>query len=160
MPHDSHVRRAAELARFQADDPLGGPFWDGELSRGVPQPPMRPLLPEGVAPELEALLYQLVWAADCAEYTDANLNARQYLKAAGHVELAARALLGPDGLERWPAVLVRDLAAAAALNLSEFVPAMGMFPPHPEVAADFVWDIHHENPVGDPDELGRRKLTS
>jgi hypothetical protein len=172
MGDDPHVVQAAKLARFQAHDPDGGPYYTGPLSEGVPQPPKQPLLGalQGRAPELEALMCALVWAADCAEFTDANNNARKYRQAAGHVELAARAQLGPEGLTRWPAVYVRDLAAAAHLDLAALVPAMGMLPPHPgapsghpggaTVTAHFEWDIHHEHPVADPVDLGRRKLTS
>jgi hypothetical protein len=158
-----HVQHAAALARFRAHDADGGPYYTGPLSDGVPQPPRQPLLPalQGEVPELEALQYELVWAADCAEFTDANNNSRKYRQAAGHVELAARAWLGPEGLTRWPAVFVRDLAAAAHLDLETLVPAMGTFPPTAGgVFARFAWDIHHENPVSDPDDLGRRKLIS
>ena len=103
---------------------------------------------------LEALRSELVAAAERS-------GSRQLLQAAGHVELAMRALLGPEGLERWPAVLVRDLAAAAGLDLAALVPAMGMLPPTESgVFASFAWDVHHENPVSDPEELGRRELTS
>lgn len=160
-----HVQRAVALARFEVHDPDDGPFRHEPLSENVPQTPRTPLIPAlGPGPEaqaLEALQYQLVWAADCAEYSDALNDSRQFLRAAGHVDLAARALLGLEGLQRWPAVLVRDLAAAAGLELAALVPALGMLPPTESgVFASFAWDVHHENPVDDPDDLGRRALTS
>ena len=155
-----HVRRAVALARFEAHED-GGPFRHAPLSRGRSAAAAAPMFPVPVHAALETLQHQLVWAADCAEYSDATNNARQYLQAAGHVDLAARALLGPDGLEQWPPVLVRDLAAATGLDLSTLVPAMGMLPPNGAgVSASFAWDMHHENPVSDPDDLGRRELIS
>lgn len=36
---------------------------------------------------LDPLQRELVWAADCAEFTDANLNCAQFLRAAGHLDL-------------------------------------------------------------------------
>jgi hypothetical protein len=147
---EAHVKQAAALARFQTRE-RGGPFWHGDLSTGVPRPPKRPVLPAGddeLTQALEELAYQLVWAADCAEFTDATNNARQFLQAAGHVAEASRPTVG-------------DLAAAYGLDLNEHVPAMGMFPPSTSgVFAEFAWDIHHENPITDPEQLARRALTS
>ena len=124
----------------------------------MPKPPVGPLLPvlgdDELSWALEALQAELVWAADCAEYTDAVNNARQYRRAAGHVELAARAVAGSAGLEPWPARLVRELAAATGLDLATLVPAMGMFPPGIGVQATFAWDVHHEAPITDPQRLG------
>ncbi len=79
---------------------------------------------------LEGLTRQLVWAAG------ATGNARQYLHAAGHVDLAARAALGEPGLVFDPPRYVRDLLAAVD------DPA--------RVTYQYRWDIYHEAPVTDP----------
>jgi len=103
-----HVEHAVALARFQARDPAGGPFRHEPLSPAVPQRPTGPMFPAlaairgdaGLDPlldALEALQTELVWAADCAEFTDANLNAAQFLRAAGHLDLAAQAALALAG---------------------------------------------------------------
>ena len=96
---------------------------------------------------LEALTHQLVWAADCAEFTDATGNARQFLHAAGHVDLAARAALalaGPgSGWCSTRAWYVPRLGIARALD-----------DPLRRRPYQFRWDIHHEEPVTDP-ALGR-----
>ncbi len=139
------MERAAALARFQAHAEYGGPFRHEALSDGVPQPPIGPMYPAfaHVSGELydalEHLTHQLVWAADCAEFTDATGNARQYLSAAGHVDLAARAALalaGPElGLVLDPPRYVRDLAAVAELGRFTY---------------QYRWDMYHEAPVTDP----------
>src|SRR3954464_6507113 len=89
----AHVQRAVALATFSAADPEYGPAWGGELSTGVPERPVGPLLPSPRVDALEALLVELVWAADCAEFTDARNNAAQYLRAAGSVVLAHQVTL-------------------------------------------------------------------
>src|SRR5687768_14935721 len=101
-----HVEHAVALARFQSHESRG-PYRAEALSPAVPQPPTRPMFPwfAGVRqPELdplydalEALQHQLVWAADCAEFTDASLNAAQFLRAAGHLDLAAQATVALAG---------------------------------------------------------------
>ena len=146
---EHHVRRAAALARFPTRR-AGRTVLVDPAGLGEPQPPERPVLPTGddeLSRALEELAYQLVWAADCAEFTDATNNARQFLQAAGHVTEATRPCVG-------------DLAAAYGLDLGDLVPAMGMFPPHAHVHATFAWDMHHEHPITDPDDLGRRELLS
>ena len=91
---------------------------------------------------LEGLTRQLVWAADCAEFTDATGNARQYLRAAGHVDLAARAALalaGPGlgaGVSTRPGTC-RDLLA-------------GGRGPRAASPYQYRWDMYHEAPVTDP----------
>jgi hypothetical protein len=164
-----HVERAVALARFRARDEPGGPVWRGGLSDGVPQEPERPLLP-GDGPLIAALdeaLAELVWAADCAEFTDATNNAAQYLCAAGHIELAARAALGPDGLATFPAVTVRDLATALDIRVEDLIAdgerSLGSIPAaprHSDVFLTYQWDVHHEAPVSSPDALTPRVLTS
>jgi len=42
---------------------------------------------------MEALQRALVYAADSQEYVDANLNSAQYLRAAGHLDVAEPMLL-------------------------------------------------------------------
>ena len=137
-----HVEAAAALARFHAQADRTGPFRHEPLSDGVPQPPVGPIYPafEHVGGELydalEGLTRQLVWAADCAEFTDATGNSRQYLHAAGHVDLAARAALGDTSLVFDPPRYVRDLLAAVDN------PA--------RVTYQYRWDMYHEAPVTDP----------
>jgi hypothetical protein len=137
-----HVEAAAALARFQARAEWDGPYRPERLSDGVPQEPTGPMYPAfaHVSGELydalEALTRQLVWAADCAEFTDATNNARQYLHAAGHVDLAARAALGAPGLVLMQPRHVRDLEAALG-DLSR-------------VTFSYRWDMYHEAPVSDP----------
>ena len=106
LPHATvapHVEHAVALARFQAHDPPGGPFRHEPLSSAVPQRPIGPMYPAfehvhgDLYDTLEALTRALVWAADCAEFSDATGNAHQYLAAAGHVDLAARAALALAG---------------------------------------------------------------
>jgi hypothetical protein len=77
------VERAVALARFEVLHQRGEPFYSGELSGGRPEPPGR----LHADPVIDALLRALVWEADCAEFTDAVHNARQYLTAAGYLEL-------------------------------------------------------------------------
>jgi hypothetical protein len=164
-----HGERAVALARFGARDEPGGPVWRGGLSDGVPQEPARPLLP-GDGPLIAALdeaLAELVWAADCAEFTDAAGNAAQYRRAAGHLELAARAALGPEGLAAFPAVTVRDLAAALDIRIDDLIAAgdqsLGSIPAAPrpsDVSLSYEWDVHHEAPIGSPGALAPRVLTA
>ena len=114
----SSARSRSRASRRSAEH--GGPFRHEPLSAGVPQPPVGPMYPAfaHVSGELydalESLTRQLVWAADCAEFTDATGNARQYLYAAGHVDLAARAALAlaDRALVLDPPRYVRDLLAA------------------------------------------------
>jgi hypothetical protein len=167
-----HVERAVALARFEAHED-DGPFWRAELSTGVPQYPAGPLFPalhvdDDLSAALEAAMQALVWAADCAEYADANLNAAQYLRAAGHLDLAHRAALalaGPGlGLVLAPPRTMRELAAGLGLRLEDVLApgevAMGSLPPRwgGGVSASFRWDIHHEHPITEPARLGSREL--
>ena len=148
VPHPTvrpHVDRAAALARFQAYAESGGPFRPERLSDAVPQLPVGPMYPAFAHVDgelydaLENLTYQLVWAADCAEFTDANANARQFLCAAGHVDLAARAALALKGTALGLVLMeprfVRDLAAVADLDRFTY---------------RYRWDMYHEAPVTDP----------
>ena len=144
----------------------------------MPQPPEGPKPPAFAAirghaaldpliDALEHLQHQLVWAADCAEFTDAVLNSAQFLRAAGHLDLAQRAVLalaGPGlGLVLVPPVYMRDLAAGLGLSLTELLPegeiSMGSLPPSSLVRASYRWDIHHEEPVTSADALGPRTLS-
>jgi hypothetical protein len=114
-----------------------------------------------LAHALEALQIELVWAADCAEFTDANLNAEQFLRAAGHVDLAARAALGVIGLVLDPPRRVRELAAGAGLLVADLLPMGGMGDVFAaNVSASYRWDMHHEHPVTTAAELGPRELIS
>jgi hypothetical protein len=137
-----HVEAAAALARFRARVESETPYRHEPLSDGVPQEPAGPMYPAfahvrgELYDALEELTRALVWAADCAEFTDATGNARQYLHAAGHVDLAARAALGAPGLVRWEPRYVRDLEAALG-DLSR-------------VTFNYRWDMYHEPPVTDP----------
>jgi hypothetical protein len=148
QPHPSvarHVEAAVALARFQVHAPRVGPFRHEPLSDGVPQRPTGSMYPTfahvrgELYDALENLTRELVWAADCAEFTDANLNAHQFLCAAGHVDLAARAALelaGPGlGIVLDPPRYVRELVAAADAA---------------RVTYQYRWDMYHEAQVTDP----------
>jgi hypothetical protein len=97
------VERAIGLARFQIR-PRDGPYLEAALSPAVPQIPVGPMLPafaevpagpavRALMDALEALQVALVWEADCAEFTDANLNSAQFLRAGAQVQIAADALV-------------------------------------------------------------------
>ena len=171
-----YLERAVGLARFQAHE-RDGPFRHEPLSSGVPQRPQGALLPalhevrgDSLAAALEALQVELVWAADCAEYSDATANARQYLQAAGHVDLAAQAALalaGPGlGLVLMPPDRVWGLAAGLGRQVSDLIAegesSMGMLPASPmrdvDYSASYRWDMYHERPVSSAADLGRREL--
>ena len=178
-PHPAvkpHVERAVALATFQAHE-QSGPFRHEPLSSGVPQRPKHPCLPalhevrgDALADALEALQVELVWAADCAEFTDATANAQQYLRAAGHVDLAAQAALalaGPGlGLVLMPPERVWGLAAGLGRQVSDLIAegerSMGVLPASPTRDADYHasyrWDMHHEAPVSSAADLGPRQL--
>jgi len=99
------VARALALARFEVFGERDGPFHRVDFGP-TPQQPRPPMFPAFVSARttvgapvaslmesLEALQQALVWEADCAEFTDARNNSIQYLRAAGHLELAAGRLL-------------------------------------------------------------------
>lgn len=99
------VGRAIALARFDVPDERDGPFLDVSFG-STPQEPRTPMFPAFVAlwtavgapvaammAALEALQRELVWAADCAEFSDARNTSIQYLRAAGHLEQAAEHLI-------------------------------------------------------------------
>jgi hypothetical protein len=171
------VEHAAGLARFQRRESRG-PYREEPLSPGVPQPPEGPLFPwfesargepelDPLYDALEALQHQLVWAADCAEFTDATRNAEQFLRAAGHLNLAAQAavtLAGAGlGLVLVPTTHVRDLAAGLGLQVSDLIgdgeTSMGSLTAS-HVRATYRWDLYHEEPVRSADDLAWRELTS
>jgi hypothetical protein len=166
-----HVQRAAALATFRAADPYYGPYRHERLSDGVPQPPRQPLFPgfehipsTPLTEALEALQAELVWAADCAEYSDATNNAAQYLRAAGNLDLAHQVLLSNHspgfGLVLAPPRQMWGLAAGLGKRLDDPErPLMGSLVTE-TLAADFRWDIHHEDPVRAAYELGPRELTA
>jgi hypothetical protein len=176
----AEVGRAVALARFQAREPDGGPVWKGQMSAGVPQPPEGPMFPAfaavrgdaGLDPlmdALEALQHELVWAADCAEFSDAVLNAAQFLRAGGHVDLAARAVLALAGaglgLVFEPPVRVRELAASLGLGVDDLLaggePSMGsVAAAEPSMSASYAWDVHHEELVRTAEDLAPRTLVS
>jgi hypothetical protein len=162
-----HIDNAIAVARFQ--EPARGPYRAEPLSSGVPQRPTTPMFPGAPATPLlaalEALQTELVWAADCAEFTDATNNARQYLHAAGHVDLAARAALALVteglGLVLLPATRVWDLAAGLGRQVDDFVTPMSSmgFLLGDEYSASYRWDMHHDRLVASAEDLGWRELT-
>jgi hypothetical protein len=166
-----HVERAVALATFTADDPHYGPIRREPPSDGVPQPPARPRFPAfahvprtPLTEALEALQAELVWAADCAEYSDATNNAAQYLRAAGSLDLAHQVVLvshSPGfGFVLAPPRQMWGLAAGLGRQLEDLgLPMMGSLVT-PELSADFRWDIHHEEPVRTARALGPKELTS
>lgn len=99
------VERAAGLANFDIRFVEGGPTHAIDFGGAVPQEPQRPAYPalaavrDSVEEEigvlidaLEDLQIALVFQADCAEFTDARFNSEQFLRAAGHVDVAAGVL--------------------------------------------------------------------
>jgi hypothetical protein len=174
------VRRAAELARFADRAPRDGPFFPAALSPAVPEPPEQPLLPalqavrgdarlEPVVDALETLQYELVWSADCAEFSDAVHDSRQYLHAAGHVELAHRAVLalaGPGlGIVLAPPATVRELAASLGRQVADLAlygtASMGsLIVSRLGLSFTYAWDVHREEPVASGEALAPRVLRS
>lgn len=99
------VERAIGLAGFDIRFVEGGPSHAVDFGGGVPQEPKRPAYPALAAVRasvdeeigvlidaLEDLQVALVFQADCAEFTDARFNSEQFLRAAGHVDVAAGVL--------------------------------------------------------------------
>ena len=91
------VERALALASFEAHAEQDEPFHHASFGGGAPAWPQGPLLPvldgSPLMAALEELQQALVFNADCCEFTDSNLNAAQYLYAAGYIDRAAERLV-------------------------------------------------------------------
>jgi hypothetical protein len=90
------LEHAVAIASFDADGAGdGGPLHEAHFGQvpEVPEGPMFPGLTAGpLMDAMDELQRALIWEADNAEFTDANLNSAVYLRAAGHLDRAAATL--------------------------------------------------------------------
>jgi hypothetical protein len=100
----SDLEHAVAIACFDADGAGdGGPLHEAHFGQVpmVPEGPMFPGLSAGPLTEaMDEFQRSLIWEADNAKFTDANLNSAVYLRAAGYLDRAAATLVQNEPAER------------------------------------------------------------
>ena len=94
-PVRSDLQQAIAIARFDAEGAGDGPALEVSFGQfpSVPEGPLFPGLQTGpLTDAITELQRALIWEADNADFTDANLNSAVYLRAAGHLHRAAARL--------------------------------------------------------------------
>jgi hypothetical protein len=98
------LEHAVAIANFDADGAGdGGPLHEAHFGQVpvVPEGPMFPgLTADPLTDAMDELQRALIWEADNAEFTDADLNSAVYLRAAGHLDRGAATLAQGEPSER------------------------------------------------------------